>query len=177
MWLSLVERYVRDVEVAGSNPVTSTRLSLDAICVPGSAISFALPLALVAGSDLVPSTSGKLPLPSRDHRFCGGRDFCCPRFYQAAVLFSRPVRRLREICRQLRTHDISRVDLVIRWGGMRRLSGFLPVQSVYADFFVVDRLWPDFQPEDFFQALEWYQKQDVTLGGRPLPAFRAAQKF
>ena len=34
---------------------------------------------------------------------------------------------------------------------------------VYADFFVVDRLWPDFQPEDFVQALEWYQKQDVTL--------------
>ena len=57
------------------------------------------------------------------------------------------------------------MDLVIRWGGMRRLSGFLPVQSVYADFFVVDRLWPDFQPEDFVQALEWYQKQDVTLGG------------
>lgn len=66
---------------------------------------------------------------------------------------------------ELRSHDVSRVDLVIRWGGMRRLSGFLPVQSVYADFFVVDRLWPDFQPEDFFQALQWYQKQDVTLGG------------
>ena len=48
---------------------------------------------------------------------------------------------------------------------MRRLSGFLPVQSVYADFYVVDRLWPDFQPEDFYQALAWYQKQDVTLGG------------
>ena len=69
------------------------------------------------------------------------------------------------ICAQLNSRDISRVDLVIRWGGMRRLSGFLPVQSVYADFFVVDRLWPDFQPEDFFQALQWYQKQDVTLGG------------
>lgn len=26
VWLSLVERYVRDVEVAGSNPVTSTKL-------------------------------------------------------------------------------------------------------------------------------------------------------
>ncbi len=71
----------------------------------------------------------------------------------------------RKIQEQLRTHDISRVDLVIRWGGMRRLSGFLPVQAVYADFFVVDRLWPDFQPEDFSQALAWYQKQDVTLGG------------
>lgn len=65
----------------------------------------------------------------------------------------------------LRSHDVSRVDLVIRWGGMRRLSGFLPVQAVYADFFVVDRLWPDFQPEDFTQALQWYQKQDVTRGG------------
>lgn len=42
------------------------------------------------------------------------------------------------ICRQLESHDISRIDLIIRWGGMRRLSGFLPVQSVYADFYVVD---------------------------------------
>lgn len=71
----------------------------------------------------------------------------------------------RKIYGTLRSHDVSRVDLVIRWGGMRRLSGFLPVQSVYADFFVVDRLWPDFQPEDFSQALAWYQSQDVTLGG------------
>ena len=71
----------------------------------------------------------------------------------------------KKIRSQLRSRDISRVDLVIRWGGMRRLSGFLPVQSVYADFYVVDRLWPDFQPEDFRLALEWYQKQDITLGG------------
>ena len=34
VWLSLVERYVRDVEAGGSNPLTSTtRLSLDAIRV------------------------------------------------------------------------------------------------------------------------------------------------
>ena len=77
----------------------------------------------------------------------------------------RPGNCRKRIRQQLRTWDISRVDLVIRWGGMRRLSGFLPVQSVYADFFVVDRLWPDFQPEDFFQALQWYQRQDITLGG------------
>ncbi len=71
----------------------------------------------------------------------------------------------KKICSGLQSHDISRIDLIIRWGGMRRLSGFLPVQSVYADFYAADRLWPDFQPEDFFQALQWYQKQDVTLGG------------
>lgn len=66
---------------------------------------------------------------------------------------------------RLRSRDISRIDLIIRWGGMRRLSGFLPVQSVYADFFVVDRLWPDFEPQDWFDALAWYDRQDVTRGG------------
>jgi undecaprenyl diphosphate synthase len=66
---------------------------------------------------------------------------------------------------QLRSADVSRIDLIIRWGGRRRLSGFLPVQSVYADFYVVDAYWPDFRPEHFAQALEWYQGQDVTLGG------------
>ena len=36
----------------------------------------------------------------------------------------------------LRSDEISRLDLIVRWGGGRRLSGFLPVQSVYADFYV-----------------------------------------
>ena len=61
--------------------------------------------------------------------------------------------------------DISRVDLVIRWGGMRRLSGFLPIQTVYSDICVIDDLWPDFNEKQFLDALNWYQKQDVTLGG------------
>ena len=61
--------------------------------------------------------------------------------------------------------DISRIDLLIRWGGMRRLSGFLPIQSVYSDFYVIDHYWPEFKEEDFENALEWYREQDVTLGG------------
>ncbi len=65
----------------------------------------------------------------------------------------------------LASKDISRMDMVIRWGGRRRLSGFLPIQSVYADIFVLDELWPDFRPEHLYRALEWYQVQDVTLGG------------
>lgn len=63
------------------------------------------------------------------------------------------------------TADISRIDLIIRWGGMRRLSGFLPVQSVYADFYVVDDYWPDYSDEHIYNALRWYETQDVTLGG------------
>jgi len=61
--------------------------------------------------------------------------------------------------------DISRVDLVIRWGGRRRLSGFLPVQTIYADFFIIDELWPDYRSDHLYDALKWYEAQDVTLGG------------
>lgn len=61
--------------------------------------------------------------------------------------------------------DISRLDLIIRWGGRRRLSGFLPVQSVYSDIYVLDEYWPDFKKDHFLEALTWYQTTDVTLGG------------
>lgn len=57
------------------------------------------------------------------------------------------------------------MDLIVRWGGGRRLSGFLPVQSVYADFYVVDDFWPDFRTDHFAEALTWFRQQDQTLGG------------
>ena len=66
---------------------------------------------------------------------------------------------------KIHSSDISRIDLVIRWGNMRRLSGMLPVQSVYSDFYVVENYWPDYREEDFDRAICWYDKQDVTLGG------------
>lgn len=66
---------------------------------------------------------------------------------------------------KIHSSDISRVDLIIRWGGRRRLSGFLPVQSVYADFYIIDAYWPDFRAEHFYEALDWYNMQDTTLGG------------
>ncbi len=65
----------------------------------------------------------------------------------------------------IKSRDISRVDMIIRWGGRRRLSGFLPLQSVYSDFYIIDDYWPDFKPQHLYDALEWYSKQDITLGG------------
>lgn len=61
--------------------------------------------------------------------------------------------------------EIPRIDMVIRWGGMCRLSGFLPIQTVYSDFYIVKELWPNFQESQFIDALQWYQEQDITLGG------------
>lgn len=65
----------------------------------------------------------------------------------------------------IQSFDISRLDLIIRWGGRRRLSGFLPVQSIYADFYVIDDYWPAFNKNHMTDALNWYNVQDVTLGG------------
>ena len=71
----------------------------------------------------------------------------------------------KNITSSIQSNDISRVDLIIRWGGRRRLSGFLPVQSVYSDFYIIDDLWPDFKENHLFDALNWYNTQDITLGG------------
>lgn len=71
----------------------------------------------------------------------------------------------KNVANYIKSADVSRIDLIIRWGGRRRLSGFLPVQSVYSDFYIVDNYWPDFKEEDFYKALEWYNNQDITLGG------------
>ena len=72
---------------------------------------------------------------------------------------------LKTVAQGIASADISRMDLIIRWGGRRRLSGFLPVQSIYSDFYVIDAMWPEFRVEHLYEALEWYQNQDITLGG------------
>lgn len=71
----------------------------------------------------------------------------------------------KNIMSNLKSKDISRIDLVVRWGGRRRLSGLLPIQAVYSDFYVIDEMWPDFKPKHFYDAISWYNKQDITLGG------------
>jgi undecaprenyl diphosphate synthase len=71
----------------------------------------------------------------------------------------------RHAASALASSQVSRIDLVVRWGGRRRLSGFLPLQCAYADIHVIDTLWPDMQLDEFNEALHWYERQDVTLGG------------
>lgn len=71
----------------------------------------------------------------------------------------------KKIMNALGSHEISKIDLVLRWGGRCRLSGLLPVQTVYSDFYTFDEMWPEFMPEHLERALKWYSKQDITLGG------------
>lgn len=110
------------------------------------------------------------------HRHTFGRDLICVNFlvnygwkwdlnYAKDQIFSGNGTSTKNLVESIASAEISRIDLIIRWGGRRRLSGFLPIQSIYSDFFVVDELWPDFKPEHFYKALSWYETQDVTLGG------------
>ena len=84
---------------------------------------------------------------------------------KAIPLFSNQTLPAACFSEKIASADISRIDLIIRWGGRRRLSGFLPVQTIYADFYVLDDLWPDYRIEQLYKALHWYEEQDITLGG------------
>lgn len=66
----------------------------------------------------------------------------------------------------LDTAGIPDVDLVIRTGGAdnRRLSNFLPWQTVYSELFFSELLWPEFSKEEFDKALTYYQSVKRNLG-------------
>ena len=56
------------------------------------------------------------------------------------------------------------VDLIIRTGGARRLSGFLPCLSEYAELYFTETLWPDLTLEEVDRALEWFSRQKRNFG-------------
>jgi undecaprenyl diphosphate synthase len=60
--------------------------------------------------------------------------------------------------------DLPDVDLVIRTGGETRLSNFLIWQSVYAEIYFTDVLWPDFDEEELDKALQFYSRKQRRFG-------------
>jgi undecaprenyl diphosphate synthase len=66
--------------------------------------------------------------------------------------------------RLLLSADVPAVDLVIRTGGHRRLSGFLPMQTAYAELWFTSTLWPDLTRDEFESALSWYARQERHFG-------------
>jgi len=56
-------------------------------------------------------------------------------------------------------------DLIIRTAGEKRLSNFLLWQSSYAELYVTDTLWPDFNQEELLLALEDYNQRKRRFGG------------
>ena len=66
----------------------------------------------------------------------------------------------------LDTAGIPDPELFIRTSGEFRTSNFLMWQSAYSEYYITDKLWPDFNVEDLKDAIKAYQTRDRRFGGR-----------
>ncbi|NEQ64750.1 MAG: isoprenyl transferase [Symploca sp. SIO1B1] len=64
----------------------------------------------------------------------------------------------------LYTANVCDPDLLIRTSGEMRLSNFLLWQMAYAEIYITDALWPDFDRGQFHQALSNYQQRNRRFG-------------
>ncbi len=56
------------------------------------------------------------------------------------------------------------VDLIIRTGGMNRLSNLLPWQATYAEIYFTETLWPDFTKKELIKAIKWFNNVKRNFG-------------
>lgn len=68
------------------------------------------------------------------------------------------------VSRYLFTAGIPDPDLIIRTSGEMRISNFLIWQSAYAEWYITQTLWPDFNREEFFKALQEYSQRERRFG-------------
>lgn len=66
--------------------------------------------------------------------------------------------------KNLYTHDLPMVDLMIRTSGETRISNFLLWQIAYAELYFTDVLWPDFNEEEFYKSILNYQNRERRFG-------------
>jgi undecaprenyl diphosphate synthase len=57
------------------------------------------------------------------------------------------------------------LDLLIRTAGELRVSNFLLWQCAYAEIYVTNTLWPDFDDEELEKALIEFSKRERKFGG------------
>lgn len=60
--------------------------------------------------------------------------------------------------------EVGAVDLLVRTSGELRVSNFLLWATAYAELYFTDRLWPEFDVPDFFEAIAAYQMRDRRFG-------------
>lgn len=56
------------------------------------------------------------------------------------------------------------LDLVIRSGGEKRLSGFMLYEAAYSELYFTDKLWPDFDGDDLDAAIADFEGRQRKFG-------------
>src|ERR1700731_5219481 len=74
-----------------------------------------------------------------------------------------------DLSRRLYTTGLPDPDLLIRTSGEMRVSNFLLWQIAYAEMYVSETLWPDFNRARLLEALVEFQKRDRRFGGLNQP--------
>ena len=64
----------------------------------------------------------------------------------------------------LYTKNIPDPDILIRTGGHKRLSNFMLWQLAYTEIYFLDKLWPDFNNNDFKKIIKNYKKLKRNFG-------------
>ena len=55
-------------------------------------------------------------------------------------------------------------DLIIRTGGEKRTSNFLPWQSTYSEWFFLDKMWPEMTKEDLEKVINEFKNRKRRFG-------------
>lgn len=58
----------------------------------------------------------------------------------------------------------SKPDLIIRTSGEKRTSGFLLWQGDYAEWYFLDKFWPEFEKEDLIKAINDFKNRERRFG-------------
>ncbi len=69
-----------------------------------------------------------------------------------------------EFQQYLYTRDIPDPDLIIRTSGENRLSNFLLLQAAYAEMYFSPVYWPEFNRNEFANAIRCYQSRERRFG-------------
>ena len=74
----------------------------------------------------------------------------------------------------LHTDGMPDPDLLIRTSGEQRISNFLLWQVAYAEFYVTDKLWPDFESVDLLDAIEAFNLRERRFGKTSSASLRSS---
>ena len=66
--------------------------------------------------------------------------------------------------RALSSYGLPPLDLIVRSGGEKRLSGFMLYEAAYSELLFVDKLWPDMTAEDVDAALGEFARRTRKFG-------------
>ena len=64
----------------------------------------------------------------------------------------------------LSTHSLPPLDLIVRSGGEKRLSGFMLYEAAYSELVFLDKLWPDMTEDDVEEAFAEFARRTRKFG-------------